>query len=190
MISVEELAILNFYRASELAGAVLLGRLALQTTHDALRAPLTEQCAEEARHGWLFTKLITDLGAVPSRVTETYQSVVGKAFGAPEGILDILCVTRLLEVEAVDHYRIHAAKPGLHAAIRATLERVIEDEVGHVGWIDEELDRLRRDGRAEAVERASARAAAATRDAFAALHASPIVRAYFGDTLGGRDAGR
>ena len=47
MISRDELEVLSFYRASELAGSVLFGRLALQTTIDELRGPLTRHCLED-----------------------------------------------------------------------------------------------------------------------------------------------
>ena len=62
MLSAEELHILSFYRASELAGSMLLGKLALHTNHDHLRVPLTEQCLEEAKHAWMLTQTIDKLG--------------------------------------------------------------------------------------------------------------------------------
>jgi rubrerythrin len=181
MISAEELRILSFYRASELAGAVLLGRFALHTKNDRIRIPLTEQCAEEARHAWLFTDLIRTLGHAPVRMTETYQSEVAKVLGLPESVADILCLTQLLEVEALAHYRRHAEKAGVHPKVRQTLLEVIEDEVGHVDWVANELEAQRRENGSETVDRAMRRAEGATAAVFAKLRAHPIVRAYFGE---------
>ena len=187
-MSPEELRILSFYRASELAGAVLLGRIGLMTTNDRIRVPLTEQCAEEAKHAWLFTKLISDLGAVPERMTQTYQSEVGKVLGIPESVLDILCLTQLLEVEALTHYQRHAAMAGIDPRLRETLRVVIEDEEGHVDWVANELEKMKTEIGADAVGRAMRQAQDATRDVFAKLRAHPIVRAYFGDLAEPTDA--
>ena len=183
MISSEELEILSFYRASELAGAILLGKLALQTGNDRLREPLTEQMAEEARHAWLFTKLIMELGATPLRMTRTYQSEVGRVYGLPSSMLDILCLTQVLEVEVLDHYIRHAQMPNLHPAVRKTLETIIEDERGHVDWIKAELDgygQRRGPGRVEAAMRKAERARAAV---FETLRHTKTAENYFGDLL-------
>jgi len=185
MMSDAELQILSFYRASELAGSILLGRLALQTTNDRLRVPLTEQCLEEARHAWLFTKVITDLGATPVRMTQTYQSEVGKVYGMPENMLDILCLTRVLEVAVLDHYVRHARMPDLHPAIRQTLETVIEDESGHVDWIQTELDAYAQEHGRARVDDALRRAETASRAVLQELRRHPAVKAYFGDTAEG-----
>lgn len=181
MINADELAILSFYRASELAGAILLGKLALQTGNDRLREPLTEQMAEEARHAWLFTKLISDLGATPMRMTRTYQSEVGKVFGLPQSMLDVLCLTQVLEVEVLEHYVRHAQMPNLHPAVQATLSTIIEDEEGHVGWIREELDRYAARHGSAKVDAAMQRAEAARVAVFESLRQRPEARSYFGD---------
>lgn len=187
MITDEELAVLSFYRSSELAGAVLLGRLALVTSYERIRSPLTEQCAEEARHAWIFTKLITELGGTPLRTTETYQSIVARSFGPPQDIVDILCLTRSLEVATLSHYQGHAALPGLHPLIRAALDEVIEDEVGHVDWVDDELKAAAAERGQDAIDRAARRAEDATQAAFAELRSHPIARGYFASEVA-RDA--
>ncbi len=183
MITGSELAVLSFYRSSELAGAVLLGRLALVTAHERIRIPLTEQCAEEARHAWIFTRLIVDLGGTPLRTTETYQSIVARTFGMPKDIVDILCLTRALEVATLGHYRRHAALPDLHPLVRAAMDEVIEDEVGHVDWVDEELKAAAAERGQDAVDRAVRRAEEATRAAFDQLRAHPIARRYFAEAV-------
>ena len=59
-ISENDLWILSYYRESELAGALIMGRLARETDDDDLRVHLTEHCAEEANHAWLWTKTIVE----------------------------------------------------------------------------------------------------------------------------------
>ncbi|HET6761423.1 MAG TPA: hypothetical protein VFH13_04945, partial [Gemmatimonadaceae bacterium] len=57
-ITENELWLLSYYRESELAGGLLMGRLARETDDDDLRVRLTEHCAEEAGHAWAWTETI------------------------------------------------------------------------------------------------------------------------------------
>jgi len=139
-ISEQELYILSFYRASELAGGLLFGKIAFHTEIDELRIPLTRHAAEEVEHGWLWTKAIMDLGLVPLKVTETYQSEYGKEFGMPTSLLEILCLTQVLEKRVVQHFAEHLKKPNLHPVIAKTLHDMVEDETYHLDWIKKKLD--------------------------------------------------
>jgi len=111
-ISRNELWLLSYYRESELAGALLMGRLAQQTDDDDLRVRLTEHCAEEARHAWAWTETILEVGGTPLRVSETYQS----------------------------RYQAHLGWPGTHPAVKRTLQQLMDDEVGHIRWVKDCLD--------------------------------------------------
>ena len=51
---------LNWYRQSELEGALLLGRLVRQAREAYLVQQLTKHCADEARHSWLWDRTIAD----------------------------------------------------------------------------------------------------------------------------------
>jgi len=153
MISQEELYILSYYRVSELAGALLFGRMAMHTNVDTLRIPLTEQCSEEAKHAWLITETIQKLGAVPLKITETFQSEIAKEFGMPENILEILCLTQIFEVRVLDHYIKHTKLLKLNPLIKKTLNKMIEDESGHVSWIAEELKKYKKEYGKEKVNR-------------------------------------
>jgi demethoxyubiquinone hydroxylase (CLK1/Coq7/Cat5 family) len=135
MLSNDELQVLSYYRAGELAGSVLFGTIALHTTVDAIRAPLTKHCLEEAEHAWLWTKTIEDLGETPVKVTRTYQTEYGLEFGMPKNTLEVLCLTQVLERRVLRHFRRHLARKGTAPAIRATLQKMIDDEAGHIGWV-------------------------------------------------------
>jgi len=136
----QELYILSYYRACELAGAILFGRLAMHTDIDSLRAPLTRHCLEEAEHSWLWTKVIKKLGCIPVKVTDAYQTEYGKEFGMPKNILEILCLTQIFEKRTLEHFNKHLAMDGIHSEIKLALQKMIDDEAGHIGWIRKELD--------------------------------------------------
>ncbi|GAC1648027.1 MAG: hypothetical protein NVS4B3_03010 [Gemmatimonadaceae bacterium] len=140
-VSENELWTLSYYRESELQGAIILGRLARDTDDDELRVHLTEQCSEEALHAWLWTQAILAVGGTPRRVRETYQSRCRAAIGQPTGMLELLVLTQIVERRAMGHFRTHLRVPGTHAVIAATLERLIDDKAGHLGWVQEWLDR-------------------------------------------------
>ncbi|TMF12844.1 MAG: ferritin-like domain-containing protein [Chloroflexi bacterium] len=178
MLSAEELHILSFYRASELAGSMLLGKLALHTNHDHLRVPLTEQCLEEAKHAWMLTQTIDKLGAVPTKITQTYQSELGKVYGFPESTVDILCLTRVLEVVALETYQRHVALRGVTPAVKETLEAIIEDEVGHIDWIQAELEKYAGGPDGEKVKHAIAASEAASKTVSEKFYENPLIQRY------------
>jgi bacterioferritin (cytochrome b1) len=177
-VSPEELHILSFYRASELAGSMLLGKLALHTNHDHMRVPLTEQCLEEAKHAWMLTETIHRLGSIPVKITHTYQSELGKIYGVPDGTVDILCLTRVLEVVALETYQKHVAMRGVTPAVKETLQAIIEDEVGHIDWIQAELDKYARGPDGEKVRQAIAASEAASQRVSEAFYQDPMIQRY------------
>jgi rubrerythrin len=178
MLSAEELHVLSFYRASELAGSMLLGKLALHTNHDHLRVPLTEQCLEEAKHAWMLTQTIDKLGAVPVKITQTYQSELGKIYGFPDGTIEILCLTRVLEVVALETYQKHVAMRRVTPAVKETLEAIIEDEVGHIDWIQAELEKYAAGPEGPKVKQAIAASEAASKTVSEKFYENPMIQRY------------
>jgi hypothetical protein len=142
----DELWVLSYYRASELAGALLFGRLARSTSDGELGVFLTEHFAEEARHAWLWTGLIRDLGHVPVRVTETYQSHYSREIGIPATIAEVLLLTRVFEERIYQHFTRHLERPGTHGLVKATLATMLEEERGHLHWVGERLARYEAEG--------------------------------------------
>lgn len=139
-ISENELWLLSYYRESELAGSLLMGRLARETDDDDLRVRLTEHCAEEARHAWAWTECILKVGGTPKKVSETYQSRYHAAVGNPTNLLEVLALTQIFERRVVRHFRAHQSWPGTHPEIRRTLQQLIEEEAGHIRWVKDRLD--------------------------------------------------
>jgi acyl carrier protein len=140
-ISENDLWILSYYRESELAGGLIMGRLARETDDDDLRVHLTEHCAEEAMHAWLWTETILKVGGVPKRVAETYQARYYAEIGMPASLLEILTLTQVFERRVIRHFRAHLKWPNVHPAVVDTLNRMIRDEVGHISWVKDRLDR-------------------------------------------------
>ena len=140
-ISENDLWILSYYRESELAGGLVMGRLARETDDDDLRVHLTEHCAEEAHHAWLWTETILKVGGTPKRVAETYQTRYYAEIGMPASLLEILTLTQVFERRVIHHFRAHLKWPNVHPAVAETLHRMIEDEVGHISWVKDRLDR-------------------------------------------------
>lgn len=139
-ISENDLWLLSYYRESELAGGLLMGRLARETDDDDLRVRLTEHCAEEAAHAWAWTETILKVGGVPKRVSETYQSRYYAALGDPSSMLEILALTQIFERRVVRHFRAHLSWPNVHPEVVKTLRRLIEEETGHIRWVKDRLD--------------------------------------------------
>lgn len=134
-----ELYVLSYYRACELAGSLLFGKVAFHTTVDEYRHRLTAHYEEEAHHAWLWGETIRRLGREPLRVVRTYQGEYGKIYGMPRSMLEVFCLTQVFERRTMAHFTRHLSLPGLHDEVRATLETMIEDEEGHLDWIAEEL---------------------------------------------------
>lgn len=139
-ITDNELWLLSYYRESELAGALLMGRLARETDDDDLRVRLTEHCAEEARHAWAWTETILKVGGTPRRVSETYQSRYHTAVGNPSNLLEVLALTQIFERRVVRHFKAHLSWPGTHPEVARTLQQLIDEEVGHIRWVKDRLD--------------------------------------------------
>ncbi len=139
-ISENELWLLSYYRESELAGGLLMGRLAQETDDDDLRVRLTQHCAEEAGHAWAWTQCILRVGGAPKKVSETYQSRYHAAVGNPTTLLEVLALTQVFERRVVRHFRAHISWPGTHPEIKRTLQQLIEEETGHIRWVKDRLD--------------------------------------------------
>ena len=139
-ISENELWLLSYYRESELAGSLLMGRLAHETDDDDLRVRLTEHCAEEARHAWAWTECILKVGGTPKKVRETYQSRYHAAVGNPTNLLEVLALTQIFERRVVRHFRAHMSWPGTHPEVKRTLQQLIEEDAGHIRWVKDRLD--------------------------------------------------
>ena len=88
---------LNWFRQSELEGALLLGRMVGTIGDRTLAARLTKHCAEEAEHSRLWSEVIAELGLPHVRIFRSYQSLYLRHGGAPSTLLDVLAFTQIFE---------------------------------------------------------------------------------------------
>ena len=139
-ISRQELETLNFYRASELHGGLILGALVRRARDPQLILDLTRHAAEEVGHAQLWTETILAVGGRPWPTRDTYQARYAATVGTPLTILDVLALTQVFERRVYRHFTTHLKRPGTHPAVRATLRRMLEEEKGHLTWVKGWLD--------------------------------------------------
>ena len=139
-ITDRELTLLNFYRASELHGGLVLGRLVRHVRDPELILRLTVHSAEEVMHAQLWTETIIAVGGRPRPTSDTYQARYAAALGAPTSLLEVLTLTQVFERGVYRHFQLHLRRPETHAAVRATLRRMLDDERGHLSWVRQWLD--------------------------------------------------
>jgi hypothetical protein len=126
---------LNWYRQSELEGALLLGRMIRHVTDPYLVARLTRHSADEARHAWLWARTIEKLDLPTVQIRRSYQSFYLDEISAPRGLADVLALTHVFEHRVDRHFTSELTQPGLPAAVRHALRVLIRDEQGHLDWI-------------------------------------------------------
>jgi demethoxyubiquinone hydroxylase (CLK1/Coq7/Cat5 family) len=138
--STSEIALLNFYRASELHGGLILGQMVRRARDSELILNLTRHSAEEVMHAQLWTETIIAIGGRPAPVRDTYQTRYAEEVGTPISMLEILALTQVFERRVYRHFTEHVRKPGLHPALAATLRRMLDEERGHLTWVKRWLD--------------------------------------------------
>jgi demethoxyubiquinone hydroxylase (CLK1/Coq7/Cat5 family) len=139
-ITDRELTLLNFYRASELHGGLVLGRLVQHVRDPQLIMQLTMHSAEEVMHAQLWTQAMIAVGGRPSPTADTYQARYAAALGAPTSLLEVLALTQVFERGVYRHFVMHLRRPGTHRIVQATLRRMLADERGHLSWVRDWLD--------------------------------------------------
>ena len=126
---------LNWYRQSELEGALLLGRMVRHTDDPRLISELTRHAADEARHAWLWQRTIAQLDLAPVRIHRSYQSFYATDGVMPQRLAEVLALTHVFERRVDTEFGEQlddAAMPDL--AIR-TFKALLRDEQRHLGWI-------------------------------------------------------
>ena len=134
-VSETELGLLNFYRASELHGGLVLAQVARRVRDGELALKLLRHSAEEIEHARLWTEAIMAVGGRVQPVRRTYQTMYVEAIGCRVGVLDVLALTQIFERRVYRHFLEHLRRPGTHPVVAGTLRRMIEEEKGHLSWV-------------------------------------------------------
>lgn len=165
-----EIAVLNFYRASELHGGLILGQMVRRTRQPELILDLTRHSAEEVMHAQLWTETIIAIGGRPAPVRDTYQTRYAEEVGMPISMLEILALTQVFERRVYRHFTEHLRRPGVHPVVAATLRRMLDEERGHLTWVKKWLDEQSTQ-RPDEVREVMRRYAAADERVYAAISA-------------------
>ena len=129
----------NWYRHSELEGAMLLGRCIRHATDPHLIRELTRHAAEEARHSWLWTRAIDAAGLQTVRIHRSYQSFYRDELAAPRSLVELLALTHVFEHRVELQFTDELSRSGVPAPIRRAFAVMLHDEQHHLHWIAEWL---------------------------------------------------
>jgi len=165
-ISETELRIISSYSASELAGALIVGKAARLTKDPELRARLTLQCAEESRHAALWIETILAVGGQPAEVHDTSRSHYYARAGEFKSEIELLAFIESFEKIVPFHLSKHLARPGIHPKVQETLLAIISDESGHLSWVSRKLDAMHKGESAHEVESARKKFSQITREVY------------------------
>lgn len=135
-----ELDLLNFYRASELHGGLILGQIARRARDPKLVLALTRHAAEEVVHAQCWTETMISLGGNPCPVRDTYQARFARSLRAPVSLFHVLALTHVFERRVFRHFTLHLRRPGTHPAISTTLRRLLDEEREHLSWVKSWLE--------------------------------------------------
>jgi hypothetical protein len=146
-LSEREAWLLNFYRNSELHGALLMGRLARTLSDTGLLVEMTAHCATEARHAAMLSRTIASAGGTLDPSIPPIQEHYSKAGGVPGTLLEVLVLSETLEKRVRASYHRHLAQESPHPAAAETLGAIVAEMEAkhgaeHAGWIDQALDRM------------------------------------------------
>src|SRR5688500_20345219 len=111
-ITPRELGFLNFYRASELHGGLVLGQVARRARGSELVLDLTRHSAEEVMHAQLWTETIIAVGGRVRPVRETYQARYARLVGTPVGLVEGLTLTQEFGGRVDPRYNPHLDRTG------------------------------------------------------------------------------
>jgi hypothetical protein len=125
----------NWFRQSELDGALLLGRMIGTVSDRDLAGRLTRHCAEEAEHSRLWAGVIAGLDLPHVRIFRSYQSFYLSHTGPPGSLLEVLSFTQVFERRVHRRFRAESRNEATPAVARAAFARMIEDEKGHLSWV-------------------------------------------------------
>ena len=126
---------LNWYRQSELDGALLLGRLSRHVSDPYLVHQLIQHCADEARHALLWSRVLRVLDLPVVRIRRPYQSFYAEEGAAPRTLVETLALTHIFEQRVQEHFTSELADRSCPRVARCAFQAMLRDERRHLDWI-------------------------------------------------------
>ena len=158
--------LLNYYRLSEVNGALFFGRIA-RIVRGPLQVDVTHHFADEANHARYWTDCLDDLGHAPHRLPSGYQDQYLEVAGMPATLMEVLAITQVFEKRVIGVYRRHLRHPGTHPRVRQTIERIMLDERRHIGYVRTALEQMADKYGADRIEKAVDHFTQADREVYA-----------------------
>lgn len=135
MMTENERWILSYYRASEISGSMFFARLAKSIRNPDIQRDLTSHFADEAQHARYWSDCMQQMGLKPIRMNEAYQDQYFEAVGVPVNLMEVLAITKIFEARTINHYAAHRRREDVHPLVRATIEKIMDDEGWHLKWV-------------------------------------------------------
>ena len=132
---------LNWYRQSELEGALLLGKVVRLAGEPKLVLALTRHAADEADHARQWAETIEALGGSWIRILRSYQSYYADLGVLPASLAEALALTHVFERRVWRQFQQELSSSDWSPAARETFERLLAEERQHLQWVKEWLDR-------------------------------------------------
>src|SRR5262249_36003732 len=130
---------LNWYRQSELEGALLLGKMVRAVDSGRLITLLTRHCADEAKHACLWADALSRLDLPAVRILRSYQSFYAERGAVPADIAEVLALTHVFERRVWRQFQKELNEPDFPTPVRDTLQILLNDERQHLDWVAEWL---------------------------------------------------
>lgn len=128
-ITTRELEMLNVYCTSALHNARLLGQAARRAQDPELCMELARRAADGVRQARLWAETVRAVGGTITAAESTLHTQYADRFGHPSNLLDVLTLTQLYERRLARQLLRHFHRQGTHPTVRATLRRIIEEEI-------------------------------------------------------------
>lgn len=141
-----EYQMVSQYSATELAGALLIGRQARITTDAYLRAKYTWHCAEEARHADMWMELLVNNGLEPLSVHDSEGDQYFSYAKECQDDIDFLAFVHVYEWRVPFHLALHAQLPGITEPTRELMLQLVQEEGAHLSWVAEYLEKQQASG--------------------------------------------
>jgi hypothetical protein len=140
-LSENDIWLLNYYRTSEINGALFFGRVA-SLVRGPLVVDVTHHFADESNHAKYWTECLDELGQAARRQGGGYQDQYLAAAGMPTNLMEIMAITQVFEKRVIGQYNQHLRFPDTHPVVRRTIEQIMLDERWHVKYVRDALEAM------------------------------------------------
>lgn len=133
-------SLLNFYWETEIQGLRLVFAMLKQFEDGDSLNNLSRLAADEARHLWVLSKGIVDLGGAPIADNRAHRTRRSQMVRIPKTAAELLALAAAAKERACSRYAIEL--PFEDPSLSELRRGIGEDEKSHLAWLKEKLARL------------------------------------------------